>query len=137
MTARDSAEIRAGLPHPVVDIDGHMIEYFPALSGFLREEGIDLSSPSMRRLVPGAFGPTVDWHSLSPRGAGATAGAPPAVVGLAGRQHARPRDGDVPVSSCTSGSPSSASTSPWCIRASGSSICTSKTSGSAAPRAAR
>ena len=65
MSARESAEIRAGLPHPVVDIDGHMIEYFPALSGFLREEGIDLSSPSMRRLVPGAFGPTVDWHSLS------------------------------------------------------------------------
>jgi predicted TIM-barrel fold metal-dependent hydrolase len=65
MSARDSAEIRAGLPHPVVDIDGHMIEYFPALAGFLREEGIDLSSPSMRRLVPGAFGPTVDWHALS------------------------------------------------------------------------
>ena len=61
-----AADIRARLPHPVVDVDGHMIEYFPALSGYLRKEGVDPSSPTMRRLVPGAFGPTVEWHSLTP-----------------------------------------------------------------------
>jgi predicted TIM-barrel fold metal-dependent hydrolase len=63
--ARSSLEVRERLPHPVVDIDGHMIEYFPALTGYLRQEGIDPASPSMRRLVPGAFGPTADWHALS------------------------------------------------------------------------
>ena len=97
MSATDSAEIRAGLPHPVVDIDGHMIEYFPALSGFLREEGIDLSSPSMRRLVPGAFGPTVDWHSLSAEERARRRVPRPPWWGSPARQHARPGDRDVPV----------------------------------------
>ena len=60
-----AAEIRDHLTHPVIDVDGHMIEYFPALSGYLRKEGIDPASPSMQRLVPGAFGPTLDWHSLT------------------------------------------------------------------------
>jgi Amidohydrolase len=63
--APSSPEVRERLSHPVVDVDGHMIEYFPALAAFLRQEGIDPASPSMRRLVPGAFGPTADWHSLS------------------------------------------------------------------------
>jgi predicted TIM-barrel fold metal-dependent hydrolase len=63
--ARTSLAVREQLPHPVVDIDGHMIEYFPALAGYLRAEGVDPTSPSMRRLVPGAFGPTADWHALS------------------------------------------------------------------------
>ncbi len=36
-----AAEIRARLPHPVVDGDGHLIEYLPALAGYLREEGVD------------------------------------------------------------------------------------------------
>ncbi|MEZ4334370.1 MAG: amidohydrolase family protein [Myxococcota bacterium] len=33
-------EIRAGLGHPVIDADGHFVEYAPALARFLAEEGI-------------------------------------------------------------------------------------------------
>lgn len=33
-------EIRAGLSHPVIDADGHYVEYAPALASFLAEEGI-------------------------------------------------------------------------------------------------
>ena len=61
-----SSEVRAHLDHPVVDIDGHAIEYFPVLAGFLEREGVDLASPSLRRLLPGAFGPEADWYALSP-----------------------------------------------------------------------
>ena len=32
-------EIRAGLDHPVIDADGHYVEYSPALAHFLAEEG--------------------------------------------------------------------------------------------------
>ena len=61
-----SSEVRARLDHPVVDIDGHAIEYFPVLAGFLEQQGVDLASPSLRRLLPGAFGPEADWYALSP-----------------------------------------------------------------------
>ncbi|MFO0690398.1 MAG: amidohydrolase family protein [Myxococcota bacterium] len=33
-------QIRAGLGHPVIDADGHYVEYAPALATFLAEEGI-------------------------------------------------------------------------------------------------
>jgi predicted TIM-barrel fold metal-dependent hydrolase len=62
-----SAEVRARLDHPVIDIDGHNQEYFPALTGYLRDEGVDLASPTMKRLLPATFGPVEDWHSLSPQ----------------------------------------------------------------------
>ncbi|MET0911976.1 MAG: amidohydrolase, partial [Acidimicrobiales bacterium] len=64
--AGSAAEIRAALPHPVVDGDGHLIEYLPALAGYLREEGIDPAGPSIQRLLPGRFGPDVDWYGASP-----------------------------------------------------------------------
>ena len=34
-----SAEIRAGLSHPIIDADGHLIEFLPAIRDYLREEG--------------------------------------------------------------------------------------------------
>ena len=64
--AGSAAEIRAALPHPVVDGDGHLIEYLPALAGYLREEGIDPAGPTIQRLLPGRFGPDVDWYGASP-----------------------------------------------------------------------
>jgi len=64
VSGRSSAEIRERLDHPVIDIDGHSIEYFPALADHLRDEGVDLSSPQMRRLLPGSFGPYQSWHEL-------------------------------------------------------------------------
>jgi predicted TIM-barrel fold metal-dependent hydrolase len=65
VSGRSSAALRGQLEHPVIDIDGHSIEYFPALADHLRDEGIDLGSAQMSRLVPGSFGPYRDWHQLS------------------------------------------------------------------------
>ena len=62
----DAASIRAGLGHPVVDGDGHLIEYLPALAGYLREEGVDPAAPSIQRLLPGRFGPDADWYQATP-----------------------------------------------------------------------
>ena len=61
-----AAEIRKHLRHPVVDADGHCVEFFPALADYLRDEGVDPASPTMKRLLPGAFGPYADWYALSP-----------------------------------------------------------------------
>ena len=61
-----AAEIRKHLRHPVVDADGHCVEFFPALGDYLRDEGVDPASPTMTRLLPGAFGPYADWYALSP-----------------------------------------------------------------------
>ncbi len=36
-----AAEIRASLDHPVVDADGHLIEYAPVFDRYLKEAGID------------------------------------------------------------------------------------------------
>jgi predicted TIM-barrel fold metal-dependent hydrolase len=66
VSTTSAVDIRAGLDHPVIDIDGHVIEYFPALADYLRDEGVDMASPSMKRLLPGAFGPDQDWYALSP-----------------------------------------------------------------------
>jgi predicted TIM-barrel fold metal-dependent hydrolase len=62
-----AARIRAQLDHPIVDGDGHLIEYLPALAGYLRDEGLDPSSPSVQRLLPGRFGPDADWYQASPQ----------------------------------------------------------------------
>jgi predicted TIM-barrel fold metal-dependent hydrolase len=64
-SSESSRSIRGRLDHPVVDIDGHCIEFFPGLAPYLREEGIDLDSPSLRRLLPPYLGPDADWHALS------------------------------------------------------------------------
>ena len=66
MTARSSADIRASLAHPVIDADGHTIEFFPALEPYLREEGVDLSHPEFFRMESGHLGPPADWHGHSP-----------------------------------------------------------------------
>jgi predicted TIM-barrel fold metal-dependent hydrolase len=36
-----AAEIRAGLEHPVIDADGHLIEYPPTFDRYLKEGGVD------------------------------------------------------------------------------------------------
>jgi predicted TIM-barrel fold metal-dependent hydrolase len=60
-----SAAIRRGLPHPVIDIDGHVAEYFPALAPYLEHEGLSLDHPALQRLLPPYLGPDHDWHALS------------------------------------------------------------------------
>jgi predicted TIM-barrel fold metal-dependent hydrolase len=63
--SESSAAVRQRLDHPVIDVDGHAIEFFPALGRFLQDEGVALDSPALARLLPGAFGPPQDWHSMS------------------------------------------------------------------------
>ncbi len=62
---QSSRSIREQLDHPVIDIDGHCIEFFPGLAPYLRDEGLSLDSPSLARLLPPYFGPDVSWHALS------------------------------------------------------------------------
>jgi len=59
-----SAEIRAGLDHPVVDADGHTLEFLPGVLEYLRDEGVT-GEPAelMPRLVGTSF---AQWHRLSP-----------------------------------------------------------------------
>jgi predicted TIM-barrel fold metal-dependent hydrolase len=61
----ESAAIRSRLPHPVIDVDGHTMESLVVLEPYLREEGIDPESPTLRRLLPGIFGPPASWYEQS------------------------------------------------------------------------
>jgi len=60
-----SAEVRKGLDHPVIDIDGHNIEDFAVLAGYLAEEGVDPAGAAMQRLLPPSFGPFAEWGALT------------------------------------------------------------------------
>jgi predicted TIM-barrel fold metal-dependent hydrolase len=66
MSEHQAAELRAALPHPVIDIDGHTVEFFPALAPELAKEGVDLEGPAMLRRMSGTFGPAADWYALPP-----------------------------------------------------------------------
>ncbi len=125
--SESAAEIRARLPHPVVDGDGHLIEYLPALAGYLREEGVDPAGPTMQRLLPGRFGPRPGLVRGLRRRAGPPPHRPAAVVGRAGA----PTPGTSPPpcspACCTSASTSSASTSASSTRAWASPSCTWRT----------
>jgi len=64
MSGHSAAEIRAQLSHPVIDIDGHTVEFIPALEGYLRDEGVALRD-ALSLTMPGSLGPVMDWYSLS------------------------------------------------------------------------
>jgi predicted TIM-barrel fold metal-dependent hydrolase len=64
MSSRPAAEIRAQLQHPVIDIDGHTVEFVPALESYLRAEGVALHD-ALSLTMPGSLGPVMDWYSLS------------------------------------------------------------------------
>src|SRR3954447_25305878 len=67
-----SAEIHAGLDHPVIDSDGHMAEHLPTLAPYLEREGLSLEHPSFRRLLPPYGGTDALWHDLTPEERAAT-----------------------------------------------------------------
>ncbi|HTZ08765.1 MAG TPA: amidohydrolase family protein, partial [Acidimicrobiales bacterium] len=67
-----SSEIRAQLPHPVIDTDGHMAEHLPTLAPYLEAEGISLAHPALRRLLPGTPACDVPWHDQDPAQRAAT-----------------------------------------------------------------
>ncbi len=66
MSGMTATEVRSRLDHPVIDIDGHTVEFFPALAGELVKEGVRLDGESMLRRTSGTFGPIVDWYGLTP-----------------------------------------------------------------------
>jgi predicted TIM-barrel fold metal-dependent hydrolase len=67
-----SAAIRRRLGHPVIDIDGHVVEYFPELAPYLEQEGLSLDHPSFRRLIPPDGGTDTPWHEQTPAERSAT-----------------------------------------------------------------
>jgi predicted TIM-barrel fold metal-dependent hydrolase len=67
-----SAEIRRRLTHPVIDIDGHMIEHLPTLAPYIEDEGLSLEHPTMRRLLPPGGGDDKAWHDQTPTERAAT-----------------------------------------------------------------
>ncbi|HVJ98102.1 MAG TPA: amidohydrolase family protein [Acidimicrobiia bacterium] len=60
-----SAAIRRRLTHPVIDIDGHIAEYFPALAPYLEQVGLSLDHRALKRMLPAYLGPDQDWHAQS------------------------------------------------------------------------
>ena len=78
--------IRSRLDHPIIDADGHAIEYLPLVRDILREQAGD-DAVAVMDLVTGGAAAT---RGLTP-GADARRGPHPhVVVGAPGAQHARP-----------------------------------------------
>jgi predicted TIM-barrel fold metal-dependent hydrolase len=67
-----SAEIRRRLGHPVIDIDGHMVEHLPTLAPYIEQEGLSLDHPALRRLLPPVGGADKGWHDQTPQERAAT-----------------------------------------------------------------
>ena len=67
-----SSEIHRHLTHPVIDIDGHMAEFFPALAPYLEGEGLSLDHPALARLAPPYGGTDRTWHDQTPEERAAT-----------------------------------------------------------------
>ncbi|MCA9511009.1 MAG: amidohydrolase family protein [Myxococcales bacterium] len=59
-----AARIRASLDHPVVDADGHLVEYWPELDRRLRREGVDGGMATL--LATATFDGSRSWASLTP-----------------------------------------------------------------------
>jgi len=67
-----SSEVRRRLDHPVIDIDGHMAEFFPALAPYLEAEGLSLDHPALQRMAPPDGGTDRTWHEQTPAERAAT-----------------------------------------------------------------
>ena len=67
-----SSEVRHRLDHPIIDIDGHMAEFLPALAPYLESEGLSLDHPALLRLAPPYGGTDRTWHEQTPAERAAT-----------------------------------------------------------------
>ena len=67
---RSPAEIRARLDHPVVDSDGHIVEHWPTLDRYFKQEGIEAGFAAFMRTANFDGSPT--WQTLSPEERGRT-----------------------------------------------------------------
>ena len=56
-------EVRAGLDHPVIDADGHTLEFGPALSEYLRQDGV---AADLAGVFEGLAIFSNEWRDLSP-----------------------------------------------------------------------
>ena len=111
----DVTRIKAGLDHPVIDADGHAIEYLPLVRDILREQAGDDAVAVMDLVTSGGAA----IRGLSPEQMRAAGLDPHVVVGAARPatpSTAAPRS--CPICS-RRGSPSSASTTPSCTRRTG------------------
>jgi predicted TIM-barrel fold metal-dependent hydrolase len=68
--SRTAREIRDSLDHPVIDADGHFVEYAPALASFLAEAGVTDSDELVRGATYGAGTPGIDRLAPEERGQG-------------------------------------------------------------------
>ena len=63
-SSRNAADIRVALDHPVIDVDGHMLECYPVLLDFVRDiAGSEMAARFADRLK--ASDDTA-WHAVSP-----------------------------------------------------------------------
>ena len=62
-------ELRSRLPHPVIDVDGHTVEYFPALLPELAKEGVSLDGRDLGRRPRAPSGPSPTGTRSHPRSA--------------------------------------------------------------------
>ena len=63
-STRSAAEIRESLDHPVIDVDGHMLESYPVLLDFVK----DVAGSEMATLFADRLKASDDtaWHAVSP-----------------------------------------------------------------------
>ena len=67
-----SAEIRRRLRHPVIDIDGHMVEHLPTLAPYIEARG-PVPRPSRPAAPPPAYrGTDGSWYDQTPEERAAT-----------------------------------------------------------------
>ena len=89
--ADDVARIRARLDHPVIDSDGHIIEFMPLVRDIL----VELAGESVAQRFDQVCDGGRTAQLVPPRHRRELAMTRSAVVGRAHAQHARPRDRDV------------------------------------------
>ncbi|NRA01655.1 MAG: amidohydrolase family protein [Myxococcales bacterium] len=59
-----AADVRASLGHPVIDADGHLVEYWPELDRYLRAEGVEAGMGAF--LATANFDGSPVWETLDP-----------------------------------------------------------------------
>ena len=113
--ATEVEAIRARLDHPIIDADGHAIEYLPVVRDVLQAQAGDDAVAALERMTSaGALHPRAH-----PGPAPGRRGLAHDVVGPPDPQHPRPGDRDAAGLCSRSGWPSSASTMPSSTRPTG------------------
>ena len=123
------AEIRANLSHPIVDGDGHWLEYAPVFSEKMRKAGGDKGADGFLA----ALRSTTDALKLTAGRARPARRRAAEFLEPPGREHARPRHRDDAEDALLSGSTRSASISRSSIRPPGCACRASRTTRPGAP----